>query len=75
MKITDGKRIVEIRMMVWENNNYSPDWSEDFFNAGTLNYDDETDAYAVADIDYCVEQAQEWAAEDENNTVAVEEIL
>ena len=75
MKITDGKRTVEIRMMVWENNNYSPDWAEDFFNAGLLNYDEDTDAYTVADINYCIEQAREWAEEEENNTVTVEEII
>ena len=74
MKITDSKRTVEIRMMVWENNNYSPDWSNDFFDAGLLNYDEDIDAYIVDDVDYCIDQAQEWAAEDENNTVFVEEV-
>ena len=60
MKITDGKKTVEIRMMVWEGNGYSPDWSADFFDAGGLPYDDEKDVYTVDDVDYCIEQAMEW---------------
>lgn len=74
MKITDGKRTVEIRMMIWQGNGYSPDWANDFFDAGLLHYDEEAEAYIVDDIDYCIEQAQEWADEDENNMVFVEEI-
>lgn len=60
MKITDGKKTVEIRMMVWEGSGYSPDWSADFFDAGGLPYDDEKDVYTVDDVDYCIEQAMEW---------------
>ena len=29
---------------------------------------------AVDDVDYCIEQAEEWEAEDENNAVFVEEL-
>lgn len=60
MKITDGKKTVEIRMMVWEGSGYSPDWSLDFFNAGGLPYDDNTDVYIVEDVDYCIDQAMDW---------------
>ena len=60
MKITDGKKTVEIRMMVLDGNGYSPDWSLDFFDAGGLPYDDEKDVYTVDDVDYCIEQAMEW---------------
>ena len=60
MKITDGKKTVDIRMMVWDGNGYSPDWSLDFFDAGGLPYDDEKDVYTVDDVDYCIEQAMEW---------------
>ena len=83
MKITDGKKTVEIRMMVWEGSGYSPDWSADFFDAGGLPYDDEKDVYIVDDVDYCIEQAMEWKETNEgfmgeikteNNYVWVDEI-
>lgn len=76
MKMTDGKKTVEITMKVWNdfNTGYSPDWSNDFFNAGILHYDEDEDFFIVDDVDYCIEQAEEWEAEDENNAVFVEEL-
>lgn len=83
MKLTDGKRTVEIRMCVWQDSSYSPDWSADFFEAGGLYYDDEKDTYTVQDVDYCIDQAIDWRdskgdfADDEpneNNAVFVDEI-
>lgn len=76
MKMTDGKKTVEITMKVWSdfNTGYSPDWSNDFFNAGILPYDEDEDFFIVDDVDYCIEQAEEWEAEDENNAVFVEEL-
>lgn len=83
MKITDGKKTVEIRMMVWEGNGYSPDWSLDFFEASSLPYNDETDTYTVDDVDYCIDQAMEWKETNEgflgdikteNNCVWVDEL-
>ena len=74
MKITDGKRTVKIRMMIWQGNGYSPDWANDFFDAGLLPYDEEAEAYIVNDVAYCIEQAQEWFFEDENNMVFVDKI-
>lgn len=74
MKITDGKRTVEICMMVWQGTGYSPDWSNDFFDAGLLQYDEETEAYTVPDVEYCIDAAWEWEGEEENNTVFVDEI-
>lgn len=59
MKITDGKRTVEIRMMVWMGTGYSPDWSNDFFDAGCLPHTDD-DTYIVADVQYCIDQAEDW---------------
>lgn len=76
MKITDGKKTIEIQMKVWDKyeGGYGPDWSLDFFDAGCLQHDEETEVYTVQDVDYCIEQANEWAAEDENNDVFVEEL-
>lgn len=74
MKITDGKRTVEIQMMVWQGSGYSPDWSNDFFGAGFLPHDEDTDIYTVHSVDYCIDAAKEWEDEEEGNTVFVEDI-
>lgn len=83
MKIYDGKKTVELKMCVWEGSGYSPDWSEDFFEAGSLDYDEEREAYRVESVDYCIEQAEDWAhstgdfsmdAPNENNTVIINEL-
>lgn len=83
MKITDGKKTVNIRMMTWEGSGYSPDWSLDFFEAGGLPYDEEKDVYTVENVDYCIEQAEEWKNTNtgfngdqpqENNQVFIEEL-
>ena len=63
MKLTDGKKTVEIRIQRWNGSGYDPDWSADYFNAGTLPYDEETDTYTVEDVNYCIETANE-ASED-----------
>lgn len=34
MKITDGKRTVEINIMTWNGTGYGPDWAGEYFNAG-----------------------------------------
>ena len=83
MKITDGKKTAEIKMMVWLGHDFSPDWSPDFFDAGRLEYDGETDTYKVDNVDYCIDQVRDWEAcqgdfadyePDENNVVIITEI-
>lgn len=80
MKITDGKKTVEIRIQKWNGSGYDPDWSNDYFTAGSLPYDEETDTYAVDDVDYCIDMAKSELAEedsefyDEDMTVFVNEI-
>lgn len=54
MKITDGKRTVEINIMTWNGTGYGPDWAGEYFDAGTLPYDEENDAYTVQDVQYCI---------------------
>jgi len=61
MKLTDGKKTVEIRMHVWNGSGLDPDWSYDFFETGSLTTDDATGASVVDDVDYCIDQAQDWA--------------
>lgn len=60
-KLQDGTRTIEIELKVWQGSGYSPDWSKDFFEVGNLPYNDETDAYTVEDVQYCIDQANDWA--------------
>ena len=80
-RLYDGKKIAEIKMCIYDGNGWTPDWSNDFFEIGGLEYDEEHDAYKVQDVDYCIEQAMDWKnstgdfCEDvpnENNEVFVE---
>ena len=71
-RLTDGKMILIIEMLEWESNTYKVDWSADFFEVGTLEYDEESEAYVVTDTEYCYEQAEEWSKENENNFVFVD---
>lgn len=60
MRLYDGKKLVEIRMSNWTGTEYTPDWSIDFFEAGGLAYNDDLDASIVNDVEYCIEQANDW---------------
>lgn len=57
MKLTDGKRTVEITIRRWNGSGYDPDWSMDYFCAGSLPYNEEKDAYIVDDVQYCIDMA------------------
>ena len=59
-RLTDGKKTIEIVMKVWEGHDYSPEWDYDFFETGRLPRDEQKDAYIVPNVDYCVEQAEDW---------------
>ena len=63
MKITDGKKTVEIKIQRWNGSGYDPDWSADYFDAGSLPYNEDTGAYTVDDVDSCIDMAN--AADDE----------
>lgn len=58
MKITDGKRTVEINIMTWTGTGYGPDWAGEYFDAGALTRDEENDAYTVQDVQYCINMAE-----------------
>lgn len=60
IRLTDKTKTIEINMTIWGGDQHSPDWSADFFNVGGLIYNEELDAYIVNDVDYCVDQAQDW---------------
>lgn len=59
-RLVSGNRIVEVTMNTWDGEKYTPDWSNDFFMVGSLRYDVDLEAYEVDDIDYCIEQAEDW---------------
>lgn len=60
MNLKDATKLVKIELMIWNGNGYTPDFANDFFDAGILPYDAEHDAYIVNDVDYCIEQALDW---------------
>jgi len=74
IRMTDDTMSVEITMHVWQGTSYSPDVSLEFYEAGSLPYDREHDLHIVDDVDYCIDMARDWGAEDENNAVEVTEI-
>ena len=57
MKLNDGKKMIEITIRRFDGTNISPDWAEEYFYAGSLPYNEETDSYTVDDVDYCVDMA------------------
>lgn len=59
-RFTDNKKTVEITMKVWDGGQYGPAWEMDFFSVGSLPYNEEMDAYIVDDVDYLVDQANDW---------------
>lgn len=54
----DGKKILTISMTDTNNGN---DWEYDFFDAGTLEYNEELNAHKVDDVDYLIDYATEYA--------------
>ncbi len=60
IRLTDGKKTVEITMGIFDGTNLSPDFSADFFEAGGLPYDNDREAYVVPDVDYCADYANDW---------------
>ena len=56
-RLDDGKNIIQVEMCVWNGRNYSEDWSNEFFEVGSLPWNDETDSYIVDDVDECVDSA------------------
>lgn len=59
-KFTDGKVTKQITMKVWLDGQWSPSFEADFFDVGGLPYDEETDTYTVDDVDYLIDQANDW---------------
>lgn len=78
MILCDNKRTVCIKMKIWQGTGYSPDFADDFFDAGTLkrietpNFNEPI--HIVRDIDYCINMANAWKEEDENNTVFIDDL-
>lgn len=60
IRLTDKSKTVEITMCEWTGSGYTPDFSNDFFRIGGLQYNADLDAYIVPDVEYCAEQAEDW---------------
>lgn len=60
MRLYDGKKMADIQMNTWNGREYTPDWSIDFFETGRLQYDEDVEAYLVEDVNYCIDQANDW---------------
>ena len=65
MKMTDGRKAVEIILRACMGDYFAPDMSNDFFDVGGLRttFDDVIgdDVYMVDDVEYCIDQANDWA--------------
>ena len=60
MRITDGKKAVDIKLTTWTGTGYATEWTADFLEAGSLPYDELTETFTVADVDYIIDQANDW---------------
>ena len=56
----DGKKLCGITINTFEDGNYTPDFSADFYDVGSLKYSSRLDAFIVNDVDYLIEQAIDW---------------
>lgn len=59
-KFTDGTITKCITMKVWMDGQWSPSFEADFFEVRGLPYDEESDTYKVDDVEYLIEQANDW---------------
>ena len=53
--IDNNGKIAEITLT---NNGY--EWQDEFFNVGSLSYNEDSDAYEVEDVDYLIDQANDY---------------
>lgn len=54
MKMTDGRKTIEIQIKKWDGTQYGACFAADFFE---VPYNSELDAYVVDDVDYCINYA------------------
>lgn len=59
MRLTDGKKIVDVQIRLWCLFGSLPDASKEFFECLKLEYDQEKGAYVVEDLDCLINSAQE----------------
>lgn len=53
--IDNNGKIAEITLI---NNGY--EWQDEFFNVGSLSYNEDSDACEVEDVDYLIDQANDY---------------
>lgn len=60
-RLFDGENLAEIVVNNWvPGQGYTPDWSGDFYSVGGLRYNDDLEAFEVDDVNYCIDQANDW---------------
>lgn len=61
MKLYDGHKRISVTMAEWseQSRSYGPDLALEFFS--DAKYDSSHDVYVVEDVDYCAQQAEDWA--------------
>lgn len=57
--MTDGRQLADVELKEWNGEQWTPDWSNDFYD-NPDGYDCELDAIIVRDVNYCIEQAEDW---------------
>lgn len=64
MKLTDGKRTIEIECQEWNGSGYNPDYSNYFLESTEYELVEDTDMYYEEDLDELIE----WAIENFKKT-------
>ena len=69
MKITDGKRMVDIRMKEWSSvyHEYLPDATVDILIDSSFVYDGINEVYTVPSVQEVLDYCWEWVNEDPDN--------
>jgi hypothetical protein len=60
IKLKDNSRTIEITMKEYRFGQLRPDWAPDFYDVGLLPMDEDSEAYIVEDVDYCIDMALDW---------------
>ena len=60
IKLKDNTRTIEISMREYRFDQLRPDWASDFYDVGLLPMDENSEAYIVEDVDYCIDMALDW---------------
>ena len=61
IRLTDGQKTISVEMKIRISDfEYGRDFSHEFFNVDNLRCDEKTGVYVVPDIQYCIDQVEDW---------------